>query len=449
MSRSSSETGFSMLVTLMVMAVLSLLAGTMVVISQQETIMSFNYRTLTQASFLAEAGARAAGAWFQNTYEIDPEGLDLSGQPVTFNGAPVMLSGADASAGNYPDSSVANSFYTEFHERSVDSEVAGTYSVEAFLLSTDGFGSSQLWRVVSEGRISAVPDALAQVEMLVEVGTESILRYAVFATGDQCSMVSFSSSSYTDSWDSSQGSYLDTQTDTGGDVGTNGHGKLTGSAVIRGRALVLDPLAETCADGPGFEACPTCIYEGRQSLPAPVVFPEPPPTTPGSQDESFSGGVNSLAPGEYGDLEVSGGGTLNLAPGDYVFNSIVLSGGSVLAIDPPGQVTIHLAGEGVAKAIDISGGSFYNPSGVPADLQIFYAGSSNSVLSGGSGSYGVFYSPNSPTTISGGGEWFGSVIAYSLTNTGGSAIHYDRSLGGLGLLGQSEVKILSFSRSSF
>jgi len=49
-------------------------------------------------------------------------------------------------------------------------------------------------------------------------------------------------------------------------------------------------------------------------------------------------------------------------------------------------------------------------------------------LSGGSGSYAVVYAPNSPITISGGGAWYGAILGKSFTDSGGSAVHYDKGL---------------------
>ena len=49
-------------------------------------------------------------------------------------------------------------------------------------------------------------------------------------------------------------------------------------------------------------------------------------------------------------------------------------------------------------------------------------------LTGGSDTSGLVVAPNSNVTISGGGDFFGSVIAGTVSGTGGAVIHYDRSL---------------------
>jgi adhesin HecA-like repeat protein len=125
---------------------------------------------------------------------------------------------------------------------------------------------------------------------------------------------------------------------------------------------------------------------------------------------------------------MSGGKTLTLSPGTYNLNSLVLSGNSQLQISPPGQVIINIEGTGAAMAVDLSGGTITNTTDVPLNMQINYGGTDPIDLSGGSGSYAVVYAPNSPITISGGGDWYGAVLGNSFTDSGGSAVHFDRSL---------------------
>src|SRR6058998_4075434 len=82
----------------------------------------------------------------------------------------------------------------------------------------------------------------------------------------------------------------------------------------------------------------------------------------------------------------------------------------------------------------------------PLNMQINYAGSQPIDLSGGSGSYAVVYAPNSPITISGGGAWYGAILGKSFTDSGGSAVHYDRALLDQ-LLQTGPFRTTSYSRS--
>jgi hypothetical protein len=104
----------------------------------------------------------------------------------------------------------------------------------------------------------------------------------------------------------------------------------------------------------------------------------------------------NLAPGGYGNLSATGGTTLHLRAGTYNFNSLTLSGNSILYVDS-GPVVINLAGASLsanAPVLDLSGGSIVNPSGVTSNLQFYYAGSNAIKLSGGVGSYAMVYAPN-------------------------------------------------------
>ncbi len=99
-------------------------------------------------------------------------------------------------------------------------------------------------------------------------------------------------------------------------------------------------------------------------------------------------------------------------------------------------------------AVDLGGGTITNTTGVPLNMQINYAGTQPIALSGGSGCYAVVYAPNSPISISGGGDWYGALLGASFTDSGGSAIHYDRALLSQ-LLQTGPFRTTSYSRSKF
>jgi len=169
-------------------------------------------------------------------------------------------------------------------------------------------------------------------------------------------------------------------------------------------------------------------------------MPNPlPPTT----NQSISGSCGSvsgctnngsknvnLAPGQYGNLSVSGGTTIHVGKGTYNVNSLALSGNSVLVVDA-GPAVFNIAGTVLssgASALDLSGGSMSNASGIPDNLQFYYGGSRSTKLSGGAGDFAVIYAPNSPITISGGSHFYGAIVGNTIAISGGTAIHYDRSL---------------------
>src|SRR5205814_2255898 len=110
-------------------------------------------------------------------------------------------------------------------------------------------------------------------------------------------------------------------------------------------------------------------------------YVDPPAVTVGSQNTAFTSNA-TLAPGNYGNITLSGGATLTLSPGTYNINSVALSGQSILTFSPAGQVVVNVAGNNVAKPIDFSGGTLVNPSRVPRNVQFVYGGNRPITLSG-------------------------------------------------------------------
>ena len=256
------------------------------------------------------------------------------------------------------------------------------------------------------------------------------LDFAVYATGTGCGAVNISGNAFVDSFDSSQGTYAQTKQLNKGIVGLNGNISLSGQATVNGPIFATNTSVGSCTNGsPGITLSGKATATGGYFLISPAPsFPNPPPVTPGTKDYNLSSDT-SLPPGSYGNIAVSGGKTLTFSPGTYNVNSIVLSGGATLTVNPSGPVTVNIAGNNNgSRAIDFTGGSVSNPSGVPRNFQLIYGGNLPTVLSGGSSAYALFYAPNSVVSISGGSDWFGAMTVKTLDVSGNVAIHYDRSL---------------------
>jgi hypothetical protein len=253
--------------------------------------------------------------------------------------------------------------------------------------------------------------------------------FAVFATGTGCGALSFSGSAYVDSFDSSQGTYAQTKQLAKGVIGSAGNINLSGQVRVNGPAFVANTGTGNCVNGaPGISTSGSAAVTGGAFKFATVpTMPAPSPVTPGSKDYLLSADT-TLMPGSYGNVAMSGGKTLSLVPGTYNVNSLTLSGGSILAISAAGQVFINIAGNNVSQPLSLSGGAIANPSGKPVNLQFSYGGSLPLTISGGAGSYAVVYAPNAPVTLSGGADWYGALVTASFTDSGGSPLHYDRSL---------------------
>jgi hypothetical protein len=268
-------------------------------------------------------------------------------------------------------------------------------------------------------------------------GVGSLSTYALFATAGGCSSVSISGNGTVDSYNGLSNS---------GNVATNGNATLSGNPVVNG--AIYSPVA-----GSGNCSSKTMTglstsgkaqaTGGLKALPGPVNYPLPPAPSPAPPTTtqnisgscgtvsgcSSAGGSKSvnLAPGGYGNLSATGGTTLHLSAGTYNFNSLTLSGNSILYVDS-GPVVINLAAASLSAsgaALDLSGGSIVNPSGVTSNLQLYYAGSKACKVSGGTGSYAMVYAPNAAINISGGAHFYGSIIGSTINSSGNTAVHYD------------------------
>jgi hypothetical protein len=276
----------------------------------------------------------------------------------------------------------------------------------------------------------------------------SLFTDAVFATANGCGSIVISGGSTVDSFNSSQG-YASSHTQSGGNVGTNGNVTLNGSkSAIYGSAAAASASTGNCSktsvtgvtsSGGAQVTGPVTAVNGSISYPNPPA-PNPAPPTTSSNISGSCGSVLgcspmgtksvSLMPGQYGNLNISGGTTAHFSHGTYNINSLTLSGQSILHVDN-GPVVINLAGASLSggnAAMDATGGSIENPTLTAENLQITYAGSRGLNLSGGAASYATVYAPNALVNMSGGTDFFGSIIASTVTNSGGTAIHYDSSL---------------------
>ncbi len=471
LKRNHPEAGAALIIALLTLLILAVLAASIIFVTQTETWASSNNRSMLQARYAAEAGAQKTLYWLNYTY-APPANLGVFDQtkyPLRYNGADAILSAMTAVNSNYPDAAQQSAFRAALMDASVPGVgVPASFEVTAKLLSMQLSIQGppvQTWEITSQGNVPGIRNAQVQVVMKIERSPTPVVRYGIFATGNGCGAITMSSTSYTDSFDSSAGSYAATVQTTGGNVGTNGNVNMSGSAHFDGTLSSPQPGTGACAAG-----AETALTNSSNVNPptaglvsiAPVTFPPVPPLSPvpPTTTMSISGNCGaipgctnlgskdvSLAPGQYGNVSVSGGTTVHLSAGTYNVNNLVLSGNSPIVVDS-GPVILNVEGAGVSKAIDLSGGVVTNLSGIPSNFQINYGGSDTVTLTGGSQSYGVVYAPNAPTTMSGGADWYGSVIGLTLTDSGGSAIHYDRALQNT-LVVASQFYPISFTWSKF
>src|SRR5258707_10570112 len=110
----SGQKGVALILTLILLFVLSVMAVSLMFISQTETWSSLNYRLTSQARDGAEAGINSAANFIvsPSTY-TEPGGVgdptsaySTTVSPVTYGGHPVTLSAMGTQTAYYPVSSV-------------------------------------------------------------------------------------------------------------------------------------------------------------------------------------------------------------------------------------------------------------------------------------------------------------------------------------------------------
>ena len=463
---STKERGVALILALILVLVLSVMAVSLMFLSQTETWSSMSYRIMSQARGGAEAGVNKAANFLMSTGYTPPGGAGdpitnyiLTVSPVTYSGNPVVLSANSSVASNYPLTSAQTSFNNAGQGSLTAGNSTVNYTSSAKLLSMQRvtpYGSTtpvtiQTWEITSDGTLSGIRNAQVEVSAVLEQPISPVFNYAAFATSNGCSALTFGGGGTTDSYDS--GAVVNGSVSTqayGGNVGTNGNLTTGGSpTTLNGSLSTPRTGVGACTSGnvTAWTDNQGTVTGGLVELPQPVVYTTPVIPAPGTTDLSLSknwscptggsaipgctssGGNIYLPPGAYGNIHITGQANLHVSAGTYDINSFQeASAQSGLIIDS-GPVIFNVTGNNVSgSVVDLTGNSVQNPSLNPMNFQILYAGTGSISLKGNSQASGLLYAPNASFSFAGQSNWYGAVIGHNLTDMGGAAIHYDRRL---------------------
>jgi hypothetical protein len=483
------ERGMALVLTLFLISALSVLAGSLMFLSQTETYASMNYRKMSQTRYAAESALQKASGFLLDTSQFSMPAsvvtqLNRTVSPVTYNGLPVTLSPV-VSDSNYPVSAVKTAFSSAAQGSLTAGNTSLTYSASATLLAVQTFDSYgggqsviQTWRITGTGGITGSTNTTVEVSSIVETPKVPASSYAAFATDDTCGALDFDGNVTINSYDSTglTGGTTPTMSSSGGDVGTNGNLSISGSVAVQGNVYTPRTGVGSCTSG-----AVTAVTESGHAdvtgsvvpLPAVVAYPTPPIPAPSPLPavgpiNSAAGaclllGLTALNCTESGsNITINGNGTtLSLPsvslgshtniilvagspPAQYNFNSISLAGGSTIGIKATGPtqgVLVDVVGKNpdntsIDTPIDFVGGTFASVTGCAtcsnydaSMLQFVYGGTRSIKLTGNSGASATFYAPNATLELSGNTDLYGSVLAKRISNTGNAPIHYDRRLG--------------------
>jgi hypothetical protein len=260
--------------------------------------------------------------------------------------------------------------------------------------------------------------------------------YGMYATSQACPAITFNGNNpSTDSYTSASGqTYSGTHLNTGGDIGSNG-GVAVGNGNIGGIVGVLPTGIGPCATPFTIGAngsdiglnCPGafCVPKSATPLSAPNSFPTPPAPNPLPPNTNYNGS-NNIVPGTYGNISLSGNQTLTMAPGTYNINSLSMAGNSQIVVSPAGAVVLNVAGTGQSTPLAIAGNGVSDDT-VANDFMINYAGTGAVSIAGNGSVTAVLNAPKATVTQTGNGNWYGTLLASTLTIGGNAFFHYDRN----------------------
>jgi hypothetical protein len=477
-----SDEGVALVLALCIALVASVVGASLMLLAQTETYASLNYRSMTQARYAAESGVHSAinfllspALYAAPVSDAEYALFNTTVSPVTYNNMPVVLSANSAVASNYPTAAMQTAFAADATGSLTVNGITVGYNASATLLSMTRFfdyssGAQtviQTWSITGDGTTTGARPAIVEVNSVMEQQKVAFNMYAMFATNNQCGALSFAGGEFTDSYDSSQlgsasawtggavGVGVPVTVNNTGNVGTNGnlteggsssvvHGTLSTPRTGVGKctAGAVDALTQNggaTVDG-GLVELPQAVSYTTPALPNPLpptgnVSLNSCPVGMGATCASCTGAApcGSVAtttgivikpalntPISLGDIKLTAGSTLHLQAGTYNVNSISLQGNSTVVIDS-GPVVMN-----VVSSLDFSGGTQQNPSFDPANFQILYAGTNTLSVSGNANTALMVYAPNANVKLTGGSAIYGSVLASTIVDQGGTGVHYDR-----------------------
>ncbi|MCH7689679.1 MAG: pilus assembly PilX N-terminal domain-containing protein [candidate division Zixibacteria bacterium] len=364
----NNNRGSALLITLMIMAMLTIVAGVSVDRSTTDMEMSYNQLHAEQSFYVAEAGYKRA------LYELNQDN--------------------DWRVGFRDEHFGTGYFAVKLVDSSSDSAL-----IESVLVTSAGF--------VDGGQSTVTAWIVPELNYMFE--------YGLFGKN----AINMAMGSCTDSYNSDSGSYVDTQLDSLGSIGSNG-------MVITAQFVTIGGDVSTASDtGLSINNKTTINGDTTSNVDSSVfnVVPE---------SEYDSARINSGAPANItGDftynpadssLVTGQDGSVVLGDGVYYFTSIDLGQNSQVTIAPGAEVTIYVTGD-----ILFSQQSTINDGGNPMDLMIFSQGSALTFKQDNT-FYGTFYGPDATIEYDQTSQIYGALVGSTINVAKDACFHYDRRL---------------------
>ena len=410
------ERGIALVLALFLMSALSVLAASLMFLSQTETYASMNYRMMSQARYAGEGGVhKAANFLLDPTQYAEPSGsalllYDRTVSPVTYLGQPVILSASSDQLPNYPDAAIQTAFNAAGQGSLTAGDATLNYSSYATLIAMqvfDSYGGGaevvQTWQVTGVGELSGSRNATVEVVAMIETPKVPANSYGAFGTDAGCGALTFGGNVTINSYNSSD---LDsgespTMSTSGGDVGSNGNLTISGSVEVQGNLYTPRTGVGTCEEGAVTaltESGNAEVLGSTVQLPTTVSYPDPdvPAPSPIAAQNISSSGTTATTCVDLGlipvvqcnvvgdDIIIDGGGSTLSLPSvsltshvnlvlvasnpaaEYNFNSISLNGGAAISVKATSSsqgVLVNVVGKNpdntdIETPIDFAGGTY-------------------------------------------------------------------------------------------
>ena len=255
-----------------------------------------------------------------------------------------------------------------------------------------------------------------------------------FATGTGCPALNVAGNAQTGSFNSAtQGTPTNppsNQTFNNGNIGANGGIAVGGtSTAVNGSISTNLPASIGNCPTNGISKSGNPGIGGLVHLPNPYAPPGPPLPHPLPPTTNVTYKNTTLSPGAYGNVTIQGTVTLQggtaANPAVYTMNSLGINGQGTIVVNGP--VIINLAGVGQTTVLSLTGNGFSNTTFVPSNFQINYGGTGNMIVTGGTSAYGIINAPNAALSFQGGSNFYGSAIASTINDQGGTSLFWDTS----------------------
>ncbi len=447
--KTNSEEGAALIVTLLFLTVLAVLATGLLFLTQGEMKSSAAYKRSQQAFYVANGGVQKAVQWFNNSYSpyTPSTAYTLTTLPVSMSGQSVLLAGQSGSSSVYPSSAVSAAFSGQFSNQTLtaDTNNSGVYSVNASLLryipvtfiDPSTFVSSpsgmERWSINAIGYwgTAANPLGITQVTAIIANSGNAMFDRALWGIDG----VSLVGTVNIDSYDPVLGPYGGTNVGDLGSVGTNANVSTNGSVAVHGDVLY----------GPGgsLSSVGGCLITGQVSeATQPHYFTPVPSFTVGTTNVNLNGtATQTISAGSYGTIDVNAQAVLTLGAGTYYVDQLTTGAQGALVVTGPTTIFVK-------TAFSLGGGSIMNTTTDPANLSIFYSGTSPVDLNGGAGFYGSVYAPNAQVTLRGNTDFYGAYVGRLVNDSGTPSVHFDEGSLRRNLL-QRPFRVVNWSQDSF